>query len=505
MGNTNTFGGKAKSPYGLKSGNQSEQKPLQSGYLLKRGFKNFASWKRRYCVLLRDGYFSYYNSKQKMKGSVNFSNLNFSVNRDKKDANKFFVLTSKRTYEFKAANKDEAQQWIAIIEKVIKNANFHSSHSRKSLLKPIGMKIKLMTPRRREFDSDDEESVDKKSISKHKKRRSTAKSFHQNNNRIDFGYFKTNVAEYFADIVEIVQKRQFNQKYDKIEYNDGYDEIVQVLSTDSKLRAIFYKITKNKKFMSTKQYIGTMALIQGSKQEVGRMATELLMDEDNTLIDELMQTHTPKSPSFTFSNFDDTQSVISTLSYFDDASSVVSELSMIGRSMHLKNRTLSKMSPRYSQSTTSLFISKQHPMKSSLLYTDGAFSILEETDLDDDDDNDLVLSELRLIDECTQDEDDEKMHQLLSIECNGNGTITPMYDELDENSEHVQNNDVPNVCITVPQNPAVEVFGNFFRFFTFANTYAASFRNESSIKHLCVKQHVHLHNKVLSVDYVCGL
>ena len=38
---------------GLRFQIELEQKPLRAGHLLKRGFKNFASWKRRYCVLLK--------------------------------------------------------------------------------------------------------------------------------------------------------------------------------------------------------------------------------------------------------------------------------------------------------------------------------------------------------------------------------------------------------------------------------------------------------------------
>eukprot|EP01084_Bolivina_argentea_P028576 53094_1 len=251
-----------------------EQKPLKVGYLLKRGFKNFASWKRRYCVLLSDGYFNYYNSKRKIKGSVNFSRSHQCISCSK-DNKKFFVLTNKRTWEFKSESKNDTNEWIKLIQNV--------------------MVIKNTNDNKKEFDSDDDDNEYKQNKkNKNRRRRRTSSNISlsaslntsltdKNDNYITFESWKISIINSLKDVITTIENRKKKDKnYNPINYNDNYNEIYNICKDDKKMKKIFNKITNNNRHMSIKQYILSMSLIQKSRTEIELIAKQILNHNQTT-------------------------------------------------------------------------------------------------------------------------------------------------------------------------------------------------------------------------------
>ena len=280
-----------------------------------------------------------------------------------------------------------------------------------------------------EFDSDDDTSTlnpdDMKLqrsssstsyISKHKKRRSNYNINNKTTNNygenITFDSWKISIINSLRDVIVQVEHRQKLSNYNPNNYNDEYHTIASILKDDKKLYKIFNRITSGARYMTMKQYIASMSLIQKSKTEISSIATKLLNDDKNNNDNVEMP---PSSPNFvdlsnknSYNNYFgkkslstkklpdfDAQSMISTLStlsYLDDTQSIISDLSATSQ------RRKSRM--RYSRTSKASVVSEdfinindndnaQHQFKLSLATNnsmlsniDGAFSILENAEDD---------------------------------------------------------------------------------------------------------------------------
>eukprot|EP01083_Nonionella_stella_P059169 154818_1 len=449
-----------------------EQKPLYTGYLLKRGFKNFASWKRRYVVLLENGYFNYYNSKRKIKGSVNFSNAHQCITCAK-DSKKFYVLTAKRTWEFKAENKNETMEWVKLIQGIMNKSGSNQKKQADStnLIKPTQHMYHRPAV---EFDSDDDTQEDHKKQQQHRshkssssyinksrdrRRRSTAAShasFHSTKNNISFEAWKKSLYDSLRDIIVTTQHRQKRKNYNPSSYTDGYDIITQIVCDDVKLKTIFYRISNNKHYMTMKQYIACMSLIQRSRSNLASVATQLLDNDNENILPSLKNNQSIKTAAAAAPHTSkdwDAQSMVSalsTLSYFDDNQSMISELSTMTR--RTRNRITPRVSSNYPNNRQTP--RRMHSFKVSFTaenslfsHIDGAFSILGRDDMMEngglgDSDEELMFDELAF-----KEEEEEEA----AADVN-----TP----YDDNEIYVVDNEA-NIRVEIPVNPASEILGNF--------------------------------------------